>query len=243
MSSAQPLHKTVQKKPRKGPLQKRPALDFTKPQKLVTITAGKGTWSQDFVLHKALITHHSTFFRSAFKSTLAEGTSGIMKLEDVTTEAFGLITHWLYFQKFPDTPHDDLVSEGQLETLAKVWTAAERFQIPALQNHASGIICELLVTPISMATKTAVYEDRYCDYLACIKHIYFSTPAGEHKLKSLFLDIFHYHQVSYADRIDEFPIAFCQDVVRRLTTAIPASRKTWPVCNKSRFLVEEENEV
>ncbi|CZT41949.1 uncharacterized protein RSE6_01771 [Rhynchosporium secalis] len=131
-----------------------------------------------------------------------------MKLVDVTTEAFGLTTHWLYFQKFPDTPHDDLVSEGQLETLAKVWTAAERFQMPALQNYASGIVCELWGTPILMGPWTIVYEKRYCDYLAYTKHIYFSTPAGEHKLKSLFLDIFHYHQVSYADRIDEFPIAF-----------------------------------
>ncbi|KAL2066908.1 hypothetical protein VTL71DRAFT_1332 [Oculimacula yallundae] len=245
---------TEKERVRKEALKYRPVLNFTlvplapcisfsqthtirKPQTFVTIVAGQGKSVQSFVVHKALITYYSVFFRATFNSLFKEAISGIIELENVTSEAFGLVNHWLYFQDFPATPEEPL----SLEILAKVWTAADKFKMPALQNYVSGLLCQLLVGRGSMSQDDGqVYEDKYQDYLACIKHIYFSTPAGEHKLKSLFLDVFHYHQVSYAERIEEFPIAFCQDVVKRLATAIPSSRRTWPQGNKSRFLVEEE---
>ncbi|KAL5314191.1 hypothetical protein ACEPPN_018616 [Leptodophora sp. 'Broadleaf-Isolate-01'] len=228
---------------RRGPAKKgSPAsessiLDFTKPQPVVTIIAGQGKFAQNFIIHTALITHHSSYFKSAFGSSLAEGATQTMKLEDITSEAFGLVNQWLYFLEFPSSPS----KASSLENLVKVWMAAERFRMPALQNYASGVLCERLVEPeVLLETVTAEHrrlaDDRFDDYLACIKHIYFSTPAGEHKLKLLVLDIFPYHQLSYADRIEEFPIAFCQDVVRRLAEKTRGSG-SWPLNRTSRFLV------
>ncbi len=208
-----------------------------KPQPVVTIIAGQGKFAQNFIIHTALITHHSSYFKSAFGSSLAEGATQTMKLEDITSEAFGLVNQWLYFLEFPSSPS----KASSLENLVKVWMAAERFRMPALQNYASGVLCERLVEPeVLLETVTAEHrrlaDDRFDDYLACIKHIYFSTPAGEHKLKLLVLDIFPYHQLSYADRIEEFPIAFCQDVVRRLAEKTRGSG-SWPLNRTSRFLV------
>lgn len=159
-----------------------------------------------------------------------------MKLENVTPEVFGLIQHWVYLQKLPSPP----LEAPSLENLAKVWLAAEHFQIQALLNHASGAICDRLTEfegSIGLNSGLLVLDDQFDDYLACVKHIYFSTPAGEHKLKLLVLDIFPYNQLTYADRIEDFPIAFCQDLARLLAKKTPAAQKSWPVSRKSRFTV------
>ncbi|PVH78685.1 hypothetical protein DL98DRAFT_357434, partial [Cadophora sp. DSE1049] len=98
----------------------------------VTITAGQGKLVQDFVLHKSFLTHYSPFFRSAFNARFNQGSNQSMKLENVTREVFGLVQHWLYLQQLPSLP----LEPPSLENLAKVWLAAEHFQIHALQNHA-----------------------------------------------------------------------------------------------------------
>ena len=44
-------------------------------------------------------------------------------------------------------------------------------------------------------------------------------------MKLLVLDIFPYNQLAYADRIEDFPIAFCQDLARLLAKKTPAAQK------------------
>ncbi|KAG4433000.1 hypothetical protein IFR05_011515 [Cadophora sp. M221] len=173
-------------------------------------------------------------------SSLAEGVMQAVKLEDVTSKAFGLVNQWLYFHEFPSSPSN----APSLENLVKVWMAAEQFRMPAVPNYVSGVLCERLVEPevlletVTFAEHRRLADGRFDDYLACIKHIYFSTPAGEHNLKQLVLDIFPYHQLSFADRVEEFPIAFCQDAVRRLAEKTRGSGN-WPLNRTSRFLVGE----
>lgn len=159
-----------------------------------------------------------------------------MKLDNVTPEVFGLVQHWLYLQKLPSLP----LESPSLENLAKVWLAAEQFQIQALQDHASGALCDRLTEvqgSITLRDEVPVLDDQFIDYLAFIKHIYFSTPAGEHKLKLLVLDIFPYNQLAYTDRIEDFPIAFCQDIARLLAKKTPAAQNSWPVSRKYLFTV------
>ncbi|KAH7403733.1 hypothetical protein BKA64DRAFT_641698 [Cadophora sp. MPI-SDFR-AT-0126] len=213
-------------------------LDLTKPQTFVTITVGQGKFVQDFVMHKSFLTHYSPFFRSAFNRPFFDRSNQSMKVENVSREVFGLVHHWIYLQQLPSLP----LEAPSLENLAKVWLAAEHFKIPALQNHASYALCDRLSRSegsIKMRGGVPVLNNRFDDYLACIKHIYFSTPAGEHVLKLLVLDIFPYKQIAYADRIEDFPIAFCQDVTRLLAKRAPAS-ESWPVDRKPRFTVQED---
>ncbi|KAG4419610.1 hypothetical protein IFR04_007207 [Cadophora malorum] len=160
------------------------SLNLTEPQDFVTITAGQSKLSQDFIIHKSFLVHYSPFFQSAFETRFNTGSIQSMKLENVTPEVFGLIQHWVYLQKLPSPP----LEAPSLENLAKVWLAAEHFQIQALLNHASGAICDRLTEfegSIGLNSGLLVLDDQFDDYLACVKHIYFSTPAGEHKLKLL----------------------------------------------------------
>jgi hypothetical protein len=62
-----------------------------------------------------------------------------MRLPDVEGKMFGLIVHWIYRQEIEGGHNIGLLPA------AKLWTLADRFMIPELQNSVIPIIRELIV--------------------------------------------------------------------------------------------------
>ncbi|CZR61814.1 uncharacterized protein PAC_11711 [Phialocephala subalpina] len=101
-------------------------LDFSTPQKFVTIHVGSST--EPFTIHKNIITHYSPFFSTAFNGQYFEGKTQSMKFEDgdIDILTFGTFVNWLYTQRAQNSSGDPL----NLIEYAKLYTLFERFLIP-----------------------------------------------------------------------------------------------------------------
>ncbi|TVY71419.1 Kelch-like protein [Lachnellula suecica] len=110
--------------------QQKKRLNFCGKQVFVTFVVGEEV--QKFVIHKSLVEHFSPFFEKAFNSDLAEGQTQEMRLPDVDADVFGIVVNWLYTQAIIHTEERTI----RIVELAKLWSLAERFQIPELQNQA-----------------------------------------------------------------------------------------------------------
>jgi hypothetical protein len=56
---------------------------------------------QTFRVHKDLICQYSPFFKGAFDDPFEEGQTQTMRMEDVDTDLFGILVHWLYKEEIP----------------------------------------------------------------------------------------------------------------------------------------------
>jgi hypothetical protein len=98
------------------------------PLTFVTIVVGPDSEQTTFQIPKELLCFYSPVFRTAFASGFSEGLTQTMKIEDVETEVFGLLVHWLYRKEIEDGN-----TVGVLD-LIKLWLLAERYIMPELQN-------------------------------------------------------------------------------------------------------------
>jgi hypothetical protein len=58
--------------------------------------------TKTFIVHAQFICHHSPCFKAAFNSSMTEGFSKTMTLNDTTPPAFGLFVNWCYTSKLTD---------------------------------------------------------------------------------------------------------------------------------------------
>ncbi|KAI9050836.1 hypothetical protein LZ554_004955 [Drepanopeziza brunnea f. sp. 'monogermtubi'] len=107
------------------------APSLRRPQKVVTVIVGPEDTKETFIIHKGIICHYSPFFNAAFNGNLIEGETQTMRLDDVNSEAFGLLVHYFYTQQIDVDPKDH---EENIIPLAQLWVMAGRFMMPALQN-------------------------------------------------------------------------------------------------------------
>jgi len=116
-----------------------------------------------FEIHKCFACYHSPVLDRAFASSFIEGQTQTYRLEDTTSAAFGIVTHWLYSQ----TLHYEVgwsISDELLE-LANVWILADKLLIPRLQNDA--------IDRISALLEMSSDSDEALPYL---KYIYDNAP-------------------------------------------------------------------
>jgi hypothetical protein len=98
----------------------------------VAITAGQGQDTLTFTIPKNLICHYSPFFEAASNSSMVEGQTQSMKLDDIEKSTFGLFVNWLYTQKIENVDGDEMTMLKVLQ----LWNLGQRFLIPQLQNSA-----------------------------------------------------------------------------------------------------------
>jgi hypothetical protein len=107
-------------------------------------TIGESPNDQTFTVHKNLICHHPSFFNAAFTDTgFIEGQTQSMAMEDIDSEIFGLLVHWLYTKeirleglKEGNKSCNDPRVDACLIPLGRLWMLAERYLIRDLQNLA-----------------------------------------------------------------------------------------------------------
>jgi len=97
----------------------------------VAFLVGPDESQQTFVVHKDFATFHSTVFDKIFNGPYNEGQTQKMVLDDVSSEDFGTIVHWLYTKQIEST----LDAPNHILTLAKLWTLANRFTILELLRY------------------------------------------------------------------------------------------------------------
>ncbi|KEQ76599.1 hypothetical protein M436DRAFT_69568 [Aureobasidium namibiae CBS 147.97] len=66
-----------------------------------------------FVIHQALLCDKSKYFAKALTGSFEEGTTGIVRLEDVSPVLFKIVVSWLYWGKIAYSVSDDDLSIDQ----------------------------------------------------------------------------------------------------------------------------------
>ncbi|KAL2066893.1 hypothetical protein VTL71DRAFT_1317 [Oculimacula yallundae] len=121
----------AQIKKKKAPSLRQVNRSAPRPQSIVTIFIGPEESKEIFNVHKDIICHYSSFFAKAFSSTLLEGKTHTMNLPDVDSDIFGILVEWFYTQRIDLDPTD---RDSNVLFLAKLWSLAQRFAMPSLQN-------------------------------------------------------------------------------------------------------------
>jgi hypothetical protein len=112
-------------------------------------TIAIGPQKKLYHVHKALICHHSDYFRTVYNGRWKEAEDGVA-LEDVHVGVFNLFVHWLYTQRLP---RDDSELVRVTEVVCSSVVAAsnmlleacvfgDRFLAPAFQCIAHNIFIE-----------------------------------------------------------------------------------------------------
>jgi len=78
---------------------------------------------------------------------MLEGTSKLVKLEDVDPEIFEQLHYWLYYQRLPFPPEELVDGGNDLGLLSKIWNLADRFRIIELMNAAIADLYDILIDP------------------------------------------------------------------------------------------------
>jgi hypothetical protein len=130
----------------------------------VTILVGEE--ETKFVVHRDLMLHYSSFFKTAFEGPFAEHETETMRQKDTDSRLFGVLVHWLYTRKieYDDTllssslimsglskwTTSDATSQEVSELMKKallmtmLWTLAETYRVRELQNDAMGALYKLI---------------------------------------------------------------------------------------------------
>ncbi|KAH7389337.1 hypothetical protein DE146DRAFT_680219 [Phaeosphaeria sp. MPI-PUGE-AT-0046c] len=92
-------------------------------------------------IHKALLIHHSEYFRKALNGPWKEAAEGIVRLEDARLATVDIFIHWLYTGHLPHardaSAWKDLLKDERVSiytTLMIAYSFADRFLVPELQR-------------------------------------------------------------------------------------------------------------
>ena len=104
---------------------------------MVTIQVGQVPTIREFKVHKNLISRSSDFFRSAFEGFFIESSQQKLRLPEEHPDVFEAFCDWLYYGKI----HEPILYTSN-ETPSdlfwlRMYTMADRHNIPALQKLAS----------------------------------------------------------------------------------------------------------
>ncbi|KAK0104897.1 hypothetical protein ONS95_005162 [Cadophora gregata] len=103
-----------------------------RPQSVVTVIIGPEESNETFIIHKDIICHHSSYFANAFNSKHLESKTQTITIPEVNSDTFGILVEWLYTQKIDIDLKDH---DGNILLLSQLWTLAQRFGVPNLQNN------------------------------------------------------------------------------------------------------------
>jgi hypothetical protein len=110
-----------------------------------------GPQKQHYHLHKALLVHHSDYFRSAMNGSWKEAKEKVISLKDVETTAVEIFIHWLYTQQILNAvevkemqyePTDD---DPLITGYTKALVFGDRFLVPHFRQAVHNRIVDTLL--------------------------------------------------------------------------------------------------
>ncbi|KAH7094573.1 hypothetical protein FB567DRAFT_6647 [Paraphoma chrysanthemicola] len=186
-------------------------------------------------IHKALLVHHSDYFRKALQGPWKEAHSGKVVLEDVESAIFNIFEHWLYFGSLPSsTDTESAVSEWREITQQLLHHDAESVILWCIQAYALGErfqapkLCDALIDVC--VTLDVDFVDFDCDnILPTIEFAFANIPKDHpilHFLVNRFCEAWEENEDCEWDleAQDKFPNEFKKRVTRRLSEMLRAAK-------------------
>jgi hypothetical protein len=102
-----------------------------------------GSEEKNYVLHKALLSHHSGYFRGALSGNFKETDDGVIPLEDVGTDAFEVFVDWIYNVQLPECVKHTIAVSGsgfdpdnptKISVRHRTYVLADRLLVPHLKR-------------------------------------------------------------------------------------------------------------
>ncbi|KAF2117668.1 hypothetical protein BDV96DRAFT_464751, partial [Lophiotrema nucula] len=109
-----------------------------------------GPEKKAYTLHKALLVHHSGYFRGALSGDWVEAKEGTIHLEDVHTGAFNIFVNWIYAGQLPTSPRSGEFAPHDPEEFPGC-----SFAIGRLRAY---ILADMLIVP---SLKDALFDIEY----------------------------------------------------------------------------------
>lgn len=93
-----------------------------------------------FVVHEALLTHHSPFFRAALTGKFKEAEEKVVRLPEEQPSVVESFVYWVYHQRFPSKKWGDAVE--LIKTFARyileLHIFSDKYDVPELGNETLG---------------------------------------------------------------------------------------------------------
>jgi hypothetical protein len=185
-------------------------------------------------LYKDAIMESSPHFKTVFDNKKGpEGESKILKLPDVEAEVFVLFNNWLNTNNID---HTDL-KDPELMELAKLWTKAGDWEIPALQNQAMYLLIRLIkdTREAPSQEKDGILREFY-QHAYAAKGQTFLKKLAVHKMTCSIPQL-----VSLDEWVSEFPEGMMADITKawiKHHASLPDEYK-YPPIKTAEFLVKE----
>jgi hypothetical protein len=108
-------------------------------------------------LHKALLTHHSEYFRNAFNGSWKEANDKLISLDDVEVVAVDIFANWLYTQQVPNSSEVDSLADleniddkyddddSTITGYTKALVFGARFMVPLFRKAVHDCIVDTLL--------------------------------------------------------------------------------------------------
>ncbi|KAH7094575.1 hypothetical protein FB567DRAFT_600179 [Paraphoma chrysanthemicola] len=120
-----------------------------------TVIIEIGPDRKKYYIHKALIVHHSEYFRKALQGTWKEAQEGVVRLEDVNHHVMNLFVEWLYTGKIPTEEKDwrRIVENNKPDTfwrqlkyvtLIEAYVFGDRFLIEPFRKQVNNAFSDAL---------------------------------------------------------------------------------------------------
>jgi hypothetical protein len=178
---------------------------------------------------KALLSHHSEFFRVACNGPFKEGLENKIILSDINSEAFQDFVHWMYFGNLPRFLGAYIqFGDSMLYSGWTLWIFGDRILAGEFKNTVMRDIHSAHTEPC---------DDRACVYADEARYIWSSTVRGS-LLRVFFLDAMAQTCADYSDMEafeEEWDAAFIEhpDLCRDFTYVFARKAKA----KESRMLL------
>ncbi|CZT09875.1 uncharacterized protein RCO7_15045 [Rhynchosporium graminicola] len=109
--------------------------NFSNPKTFVTLIAGKGSDTAEFIVHKEFACHYCQVLESAFNSILIEGQTQIYRFPEISGPVIQKLVQWFYSQDIVIRSLEEQVyKNSETRALIELWVLAAKLILQPLQN-------------------------------------------------------------------------------------------------------------
>ncbi|KAF2117669.1 hypothetical protein BDV96DRAFT_644020 [Lophiotrema nucula] len=201
----------------KGKAKAPPLVSAAASQDIITVYVGANR--KQYNLHKALLTHHSGYFRGALSGAWAEAQDRSVNLEHVRTGPFNVFVNWMYTGKLPGR---FITEEWNDEDPDPEEVKGNRSEM--MDFHRAYALADMLLVP---GLKRALFDlgfrflERCSDFPKCIVYAYANLPENDLHIR-LLVDSFCFHKklaatdMASPEIANIYPKQFLLHVIARL---------------------------
>ncbi|KAH4107729.1 hypothetical protein HBI56_169460 [Parastagonospora nodorum] len=125
-------------------------------ESIVTVEIGPD--QKKYYVHKALLVHHSEYFKRALRGAWKEAHKDLVTIEDVEPVVFNIFLHWLYTQQIPNSldyeEWDQVMGTkgtSDLEdamTRVQAYSFGDRFLVPNFRRTMNEAFVDMMVADV-----------------------------------------------------------------------------------------------